>query len=73
MSGEAKVKIDIELSSVFEGTGLSRHLSVKMEGREATVNHLLHRLSEMGGNKIKPFLFEKGEESLLPVLMCRRR
>ena len=73
MSGEANVKIDIELSSVFEVAGLSRHLSVEMKEQEATVKHLLHRLSEMGGDKIKPFLFEKGEESVLPGLMCRRR
>jgi hypothetical protein len=73
MSGEAKVKIDIELSSVFEVAGLSRRFSVEMEEQEATVNHLLDRLSEMSGDKIKPFLFEKGEESVLPGLMCRRR
>jgi hypothetical protein len=69
MSGEGNVKIDVELSSAFESAGLSRQLSVELEEQEATVNHLLHRLSEMGGDKIKPFLFEKGEESVLPGLM----
>jgi hypothetical protein len=69
MRGEGKLKIDVELSSVFEGAGLSRHLSVEMEEQEATVTSLLHRLSEIGGDKIKPFLFEKGEESVLPGLM----
>jgi hypothetical protein len=69
MGGEAKLTIDIELSSVFEGAGLSRYLSVEMEEQEATVKGLLHRLSEIGGEKIKPFLFEKGGESVLPGLM----
>lgn len=69
MSGEAKLKIDVELSSVFEVAGLSRHLSVEMEEQEATVKRLLHRLCEIGGDKIKPFLFEKGGESVLPGLM----
>jgi hypothetical protein len=69
MSGEGKLKIDVELSSVFEGAGLSRYLSVEMEEQEATVKSLLHRLAEIGGDKIKPFLFEKGEESVLPGLM----
>jgi sulfur carrier protein ThiS len=69
MGGEAKLTIDVELSSVFEGAGLSRYLSVEMEEQEATVKGLLHRLSEIGGDKIKPFLFEKGGESVLPGLM----
>jgi hypothetical protein len=69
MSGEGKLKIDVELSSVFEGAGLSRHLSVEMEDQEATVKGLLHRISEIGGDKINPFLFEKGGESVLPGLM----
>jgi len=30
MGGEAKLKIDVELSSVFEGAGLSRHLSASV-------------------------------------------
>jgi len=69
MGGEAKLKIDVELSAVFESAGLSRHLYVEMEEQEATVKRLLHRLSEIGGDKIKPFLFEKGTESVLPGLM----
>jgi sulfur carrier protein ThiS len=69
MSGEGKLKIAVELSSVFEVAGLSRYLSIEMEEQEATVKCLLHRLSEIGGDKIKPFLFEKGEESVLPGLM----
>jgi sulfur carrier protein ThiS len=69
MSVKVKVRIEVELSSVFEGSCSSPHLSVELEGDEPTVKGLLHRLCEINGEKIKPLLFEKGEESVLSGLM----
>jgi hypothetical protein len=64
-----KLKIDVEFSSVFEAVCLSTPLSVEFEEREATVKGLLFRLLKEYGEKIKPLLFEKGKDSILPGLM----
>lgn len=69
MSGMVKLRIDVEFSPVFEAACRSPHLSLELEEQEATVKRLLHRLCEIGGEKIKPLLFEKGEESVLSGLM----
>ena len=63
------MRIDVELSSVFEAVRLPLRFSVELKEHEATVTGLLHRLCEMGGDSIKPFLFEEGTESVLSGLM----
>lgn len=63
------MRIDVELSSVFEAVRLPMRLSVELKEQEATVQGLLHRLCEMGGDSIKPLLFEEGTESVLSGLM----
>lgn len=69
MRGDERRTIDVELSSVFQGAGLSRSLSVEMGERDASVKGLLHRLAEVGGARIKTLLFEEGEEAVLAGLM----
>ncbi len=69
MTEESMRRIDIELSSVFQGPGLPPSLSVELEEREASVNGLLHRLVETGGARIKALLFEPDEEAVLAGLM----
>ncbi len=62
-------RIDVELSSVFQGAGLPRSLSVELEEREASVKELLHRLAETGGTSIRRLLFEESEGTVLAGLM----
>ncbi len=69
MTEEGMRRIDVELSSVFQGAGLSRFLSIDLEEREASVKGLLHRLVETGGARIKTLLFEHDEEAVLAGLM----
>ncbi len=63
------LKIDVEFSPVFHGASFSPHLSVELGEHEATVKGLLHRLGELGGERARSLLFEKGEGSVLPALM----
>ncbi len=63
------MKIDLELSSVFEAACGVRQLSFELDEEEATVTTVLRRLCLKLGEKIKPLLFEEGEESILPGLM----
>ncbi len=69
MNEEGKRRIDVELTSVFQGAGLPQSLSVELEEREASVQGLLRRLVETGGVRIKTLLFEEGEEAVLAGLM----
>ena len=66
---EAKLKIDLELSSAFEAACGVRHLPFELDEGEATVSTLLRRLCLVHGEKMKPLLFEKGDASILPGLM----
>ncbi len=63
-------RIDVELSSVFQGAGLPRFLSIELEEREASVTGLLRRLAETGGAPIRRLLVEEGEEAVLAGLMA---
>jgi sulfur carrier protein ThiS len=66
---EAKLKIDLELSSAFEAACGVRHLLFQLDEEEATVTTLLRRLCLTLGERMKPLLFEKGDESILSGLM----
>ena len=63
------MKIDLELSSAFEAACGVRHLAFDLEEGEATVKSLLQCLCQTLGEKMKPLLFEEGEESILSGLM----
>lgn len=65
----ASVKIDVELSPVFQAAHLPSHLTLELEENESTVKGLLFHLLKEYGEKIKPLLFEKGEDSILSGLM----
>ena len=66
---EAKLKIDLELSSAFEAACGVRHLLFDLDEDEGTVNTLLQRLCQALGEKMRPLLFEEGKESILSGLM----
>ena len=61
------VSIELELSPVFQTVPLPSRLSVDLE--EATVRGLLNRLCELGGEKVKALLLERGGDSVLSGLM----
>jgi sulfur carrier protein ThiS len=63
------LRIEVELSSVFQITNLPPKLFVDLEEGEATVKELLRRLSQQWGEKIRPLLFEEGGDAVLSGLM----
>ena len=63
------MKIDVELSPVFQTACSSLYLTYDLKEEEATVKGLLRRISEEWGEKIHPLLFEKGGDSILSGLM----
>jgi hypothetical protein len=63
------MKIEIEFSPLFVSIARAQHLSIKLEGSEATVQGVLHHLSRAYGEKMRALLFEKGKDAILPGLM----
>lgn len=63
------LRIEVELSPVFQTACSSLRLSVELDESEATVKGLLHHLSKEYGEKMSPLLFERGKASVLPGLM----
>jgi molybdopterin converting factor small subunit len=63
------MKIEIEFSPLFVSIARSQHLSIELEGSEATVQGALHHLSRAYGERMRALLFEKGEDVILPGLM----
>lgn len=63
------LKIEVELSSVFQTAFQSSSILIELDEDEGTVKGLLSRLSHESGGKISSLLFEEGSDSVLPGLM----
>ena len=63
------LKIEVELSPVFQTAIQSSHVFLELEEDEGTVKGLLRHLSTESGGKINSFLFEEGGDSILSGLM----
>lgn len=63
------MKVDVELSPVFQTAHLPASFSVEIEGGEATIRGLLQHLAGQWGEKIRPLLFDEGGEEVLSGLM----
>jgi sulfur carrier protein ThiS len=63
------LKIEVELSPVFQTAFQSSSVLIDLDEDEGTVKGLLRRLSSESGEKISSLLFEEGEDSILPGLM----
>jgi hypothetical protein len=63
------LKIEVELSPVFQTPLQASNIVVELEEDEDTVQGLLHRLAREGGRKISSLLFEEGEGLILSGLM----
>jgi sulfur carrier protein ThiS len=63
------MKIDVELSAVFQTAHLPASFSVEIERDEATIRGLLQHLAGQWGEKIRPLLFDEGGEDVLSGLM----
>lgn len=63
------MKIDVELSAVFQTAHLPASFSVEIERGEATIRGLLQHLAGPWGEKIRPLLFEEGGDAVLSGLM----
>jgi sulfur carrier protein ThiS len=63
------LKIEVELSPVFQTALQASNIVVELREGEDTVQGLLHRLARESGGKISSLLFEEGGDSILPGLM----
>ena len=63
------MKIEVELSSVFQTAFKKSRLYVELRKEETTVIGLLRCLSKANEGKVDFLLFEKGGELILPGLM----
>lgn len=63
------LKIEVELSPVFQTAFRSSSVLIELDEDEGTVKGLLRRLSSESEGKISSLLFEEGSDSVLPGLM----
>jgi len=63
------LKIEVELSPVFQTALQSSNVIVELGEDEGTMKGLLSRLARESGGKIRSLLFEEGGDSILPGLM----
>jgi sulfur carrier protein ThiS len=63
------LKIEVELSPVFQTAFQSSSVLIELDEDEGTVKGLLRRLSSESEGKISSLLFEEGSDSILPGLM----
>jgi sulfur carrier protein ThiS len=63
------VKIDLELSPIFQSLAKAPLLSIQLEESEATVQGMLSSLSKEYGEGMTNLLFEKGQNAILSGLM----
>jgi len=63
------LKIEVQLSHVFQSACSSPQLTIEVGEGEATVQCLLRFLTQKYGEKIRPLLYEQGKDSFLSGLM----
>ena len=63
------LKIEVELSPVFQTAFQSSSVLIELDEDEGTVKGLLRHLSTESGGKINSLLFEEGGDSILSGLM----